>query len=125
MSTHHTTSRTDHIEAARKLGREHARNVASWAADGNSDPEHIRRVLRMLDDGDAAAWDYLPEPPNLSGEWADGLTPAKLLDELDVPVGADDAARDELVDAICNAYEEGVSEAFGPACEEELRRWVD
>jgi hypothetical protein len=117
------TTHTDHLEAARELGIEHARNVATWAADGNSDPEGIRRVLRMLEEGDPAADDFLPAWPNLSGEWADGMTPTILHREI---TGEEPREEDDtFLDEICDAYEEGVADTFQEACEAELRRWVD
>jgi hypothetical protein len=117
MSTTETLER-----AARELGDEHARNAASWAADGNADPDERRRVLKMLDEGDGQAYDYLPTMPNLSGEFAGDPTPASLFEdvvgrppELD---GLDVESRDGgLIDSLCAAYEDAVSETFGPACE--------
>ena len=67
------------IAEASKLGRDAGQAGGSWAADGNTKQQHITNVLRMLDDGDPEAYDYLPPTPNLSGEWADDPTPAKLL----------------------------------------------
>lgn len=107
------------LEDARELGRDAGRAAGTWAADGNSDVEERRRVLAMLEDGDPEAWDYLPNRPNLSGEFADDLTPAKLADEL----GFEDATS-EMIDALADAYEEGVSETFESACEEELRKFT-
>lgn len=102
---------------AYELGRADAEAAASWAADGNTPADHARRVLAMLADGDPAAWDYLPEPPNLSGEYADGPTPMSLKRGLEV-IG--DATPENLA-ALCDAYEAGVADHFGPACERELR----
>jgi hypothetical protein len=121
---------TDYIQAARELGIEHARNVASWVADGNTDPEGIRRVLRMLEEGDPAADDYLPRRPDLSGEWADGLTPVSLFAEITGEDYVDAGLAHETLmggplDAMCDAYEQGVADTFQSACEAELRRWVD
>jgi hypothetical protein len=111
-----------HLAVARTLGREDAEAAASWAADGNASAEHIQRVLGMLADGDPEAYDYLPPRPDLSGEWADGRTPLSLLDELGIDhseplTGAD-------LDELWHAYEDGVDEAFGTACEVELARWL-
>lgn len=105
---------------ARERGADDARAAASWAADGNTDPAAARRVLRMLDDGDPAADDYLPRRPDLSGEFADDLTPDALAEAI---TGADAAEIDsDLIDALASAYEAGVSEAFEDACVAELRR---
>jgi hypothetical protein len=110
---------------ARALGIEHATNAASWTYDGNSDIAERTRVLGMLRDGDPAVWDYLPAQPNLSGEWADAPTPRSLFEEI---TGLDAHAEATynveayalVSGALCNAYEDGVSESFGPACEAAL-----
>lgn len=103
---------------AAKLGEEHARNAASWVVDGNTKTEFIPAVLRMMAEGDPAVWDYLPAMPGLSGEWADGLTPRSLAEEL----GFDpDTMGDHYIDAMADAYEEAVSETFESRCEEILR----
>lgn len=108
-----------YMAGAREIGREHARSAASWAADGNTTDEHRRNVLRMLDDGDPQAWDFLPAMPNLSGEFADSPTPDSLFDDV-VGENDTDMDADDLLDAICSAYEEGVSEVFEDACRAEL-----
>jgi hypothetical protein len=102
-------------EAARMQGRQVAADAATWATDGNTDPEHARRVLAMLEDGDPAAWDYLPRIPNLSGEYSDEPTPRDLAD-----LFLEGAEGDDLT-ALADAWEEGVGEMFGDACEAELR----
>ena len=61
---------------AAALGRQHAENAASWL--GPMEVNSARALLGRLADGDPAVWDYLPPAPNLSGEWADGLTPLAL-----------------------------------------------
>lgn len=109
-----------------KLGQEDARASASWAADGNTSPEHIRRVLRMLADGDPQADDYLPARPDLSGEWADARTPRSLFEDItgfDAHAEAtfNPDAYGECVEALCEAYEQGVTDTFEPACEAALR----
>lgn len=111
------------IAAAYELGCEHARNAATWAADGNSDPESVRRLLADLEDGDPAAIDQLYNiAPNLSSQGAGDLSPYTLLDE----IGCDrEAISTDDFAAICDAYEDGVNDTFLETCEEELRRWVD
>lgn len=112
----------DELEAeARELGRDAASAAASWAVDGNTSPDAIRRTLDLLEDGDPAAWDRLPREPDLSGEWADDPTPASLVREL----GEDpDRLDPETVSAVADAYALGVEERFLDACETELRRWI-
>jgi len=101
---------------ARKLGAQHACAAASWIAD-NTDPGHAQRVLSMLDDGDPAAEQFLPSSPDLSGEYAGGLTPAKLAAE----IAEAEVSDSDLIDALASAYEDGVSDAFTDACAAELR----
>jgi hypothetical protein len=113
------------IREAKALGVEHAHNAADWAYDGNSSEAERSKVLAMLKDGDPAAYDYLPQQPNLSGEWADSLTPRSLFERI---TGLDAHAEatwsidayNAVCDALCDAYEAGVSEIFGPACEAAL-----
>lgn len=104
------------IEQARELGRQAGRDAGSWAADGNTPTEHIRKVLAMLDDGDPAAYDFLPRRPNLSGEYADDPTPHSIASGL---LGNDQAPEDR--DALADAWEDGVSETFEAECERTLR----
>lgn len=111
--------------AARKLGEEHGRNAASWIVDGNTKPEAVAHVVALIDAGDD--WDdYRPGFPNLSGEWADDLTPAKLFEEItgmdahaEASWNAD--AYQSVLEDLCTAYEEGVSATFEPECERILR----
>lgn len=108
--------------AARQLGAEAGTAAASWTCDGNSDVAECARVLAMLRDGDPQAFDYLPTTPNLSGEFADDPTPASIMADV-VGTGANNYSDDdlgELMDALATAWEDGVSETFGSACEAEL-----
>lgn len=103
-------------EQAYALGCEHARNAASWTVDGAS-REYCARLLAMLDAGDPAVRDFLPREPDLSGEWADDLTPFALAQE----VGAEASE----IDVVADAYMLGVSETFEDACVAELLRVVE
>lgn len=117
--------RTDYLAEAKRLGVEAAISAASWVADGNSDVEERRQVLRMLEDGDPAVDTCLPDRPTLSGEWADDPTPASLAEDVGLCYYADAGDADpDLIDAICDAWEDGVAETFETACAEELRRFV-
>ena len=100
---------------ARGLGREHGRNAASWCFDGNTTPERAQSVLKLLADGDPGVYDRIPSP-DLSGQWAGGMTPRRLAEE----IGATDACErfDWLEDEICTHYEE----AFSAASEQEFVR---
>jgi len=110
---------------AYELGAEHARNAASWVVDGNTDPAHYARILTMLDAGDPQVGYMLPTCPNLSGEYADDPTPQSLYRSIigGTPAysNGDDA---DLMDALANAYERGVSDTFEPECERILRAAV-
>jgi hypothetical protein len=107
-------------QEAYELGVEHARNVASWIIDGNTPHEYVVRVVAMLDAGDPAIDDHLPRRPNLSGEYADDLTPGMLAAEI-TDLDSDDPHFDELADTLADAYERGVSETFETECERILR----
>jgi len=115
------------VEQAKKLGEEQAKSAATWATDANSDVDERKRVLQMLRDGDGAAYDYLPRQPDLSGEFADDLNPAKLYVEITGHIAETDAEAVDaiaLADALAEAYEEGASETFTLACEAELIRFL-
>jgi hypothetical protein len=118
------------IKSAANMGREAGHAAASWVINGNATDEHYARLLRMIDDGDPRAEEYLPTRPNLSGEWADDLSPIGLYEQI---TGLDHSEEEDaagmayetligsVVDAIANAWEEGVSETFEIECERLLR----
>jgi len=118
--------RSQWIAAAAQLGRDAGAAAGTWAADGNTTDEHRRNVLAMLADGDPAADDFLPARPDLSGQWADAPTPTSLFEDV---TGLDSHAEASwnvdayhaLVDELCSAWEDGVSETFEASCERELR----
>jgi hypothetical protein len=122
--------RTDQEQQAYELGAEHARNAASWVIDGNTSSEHVERVVKMMDEGDPALFDWLPREPNLSGEMSDDPTPTSLYAEI-IGTSHEDAEEDagmayetlvgSVVDSLCDAYEAGVSDTFLPECERILR----
>lgn len=93
------------IAAATELGATDGRAAATWVFDGNTSDETWTEARRALDEGDPAAWDAYSSP--LSGEWADGLTPTALMEQL----GVEDAT-DEATDEACTAYEQAHSEAW-------------
>lgn len=119
------TQRRIYLHAATERGKEAAETAATWASSGNHDRAERTRVLAMLRAGDPQAYDYLPAKPDLSGEFADDLTPLRLFEfvvgrsvsEEGLDFESGDGA---LLDAIADAWEDAVSEAFGPACEAEL-----
>lgn len=105
---------------AHKLGTIKAEDAASWTVDGNTSQEHIQRVLHMMDEGDPAVDHFLPNRPNMSGEWADAPTTNSVIEG--VTGKPEEQIAHEDREAILNAWEEGVSERFESACEEELRK---
>jgi len=120
----------DQIEAwkpeAARMGRDAGVAAASWVSDGNLSREHYERLARMFDDGDPALDDYLPARPNLSGEWADDLTPAKLFEAV---TGLDAHAEASwnvdnfhtVSEALCDAWEDAAGDAFTHECERLIR----
>lgn len=106
---------------AYQLGKDAAESAASWATDGNDTDESRRAKLAVVTGEDYRAENLLPPMPDLSGEWADGPTPASLARDI---TGEDDPDN-YTVDTIADAFEAGVSDHFYPAIEAELRKWVD
>jgi hypothetical protein len=112
--------------AAYQRGVQDAIAAASWVIDGNTKREAVAYVVGLLDAGDPAADDYLPARPNLSGEWADELTPGRLFEEVtghDAHAEAtfNQDAYQAVLEPICQAYEAGVDDTFSDECERVLR----
>ena len=118
---------------ARTLGAEHGHAAATWYEV--SDAKDAAAVLAGIEDGDPAILDTFPFP-DLSGQWADGLTGPKLVDDAlsDTDMRHDDrhdlyadAYRDSCARCkagdwfsdICDAYED----AFRVAVELEVARY--
>lgn len=109
------------ISEAQQLGATHARAAASWITDGNESDASRRIKLRVIEDDGA---DEVIRRPNLSGEYADDLTPfglVALITGLDPRAGE---ISDEIMPPLCDAYEQGVSDTFEDACVAELTRWL-
>lgn len=105
-------SDTDVRTAAKTLGTEHGHSAATWVFDGNTPQatyDHLRDAL------DNSGWplEEIDMPGPLSGEWADSLTPAGLMAQLQ----ADDADYEE----VCDAYEVAFSEAWTAEVERVVR----
>ena len=79
------------------------------------------RVLQGLDDGDPEILDGIPAP-DLSGQWADGLTPRGLLDWIGADPDSTRAA--EAESDLCDAYEAAFSRAATDAITKHLRGLV-
>jgi hypothetical protein len=107
---------------AYELGVQHAKAAASWCVDGNTSAEHVARMVEMFDAGDPQLWDYLPVMPNLSGEYADDLTPRSLAASI-TGAGWDGYVNGVApdTDALADAYEAGVSDTFESECERIIR----
>lgn len=107
---------TEAIDEARQLGAEYGRVAAqAWLADSSERGFTRRMILNNLENG---AWNELHVPvPDLSGEWADGWTPAVLGYECGVDLDSDDWANWQETE-LCDAYEA----AFDSAVRDEIVR---
>lgn len=106
----------DAERAAYTLGQDHGETAAGWLVDGNTDrPEQVLAALvRGIDDGDPEILHLLPHA-DLSGQWADGLTPDRLAESL----GLDPETLDGWdLSAVCDAFEDG----YDHGVEAEVRR---
>jgi hypothetical protein len=99
-------------EKAAKLGTEHGRNAASWVTDGDTDDATYRRLFVGIEDFDPEVLDALPHA-DLSGEWADGMTPKSLAEACGYDWYEDEDFDSE---ALCDAYET----AFEQACQDAI-----
>lgn len=121
-----SSNATPLMEQARERGEDAARSAATWTLHAGATPEDAAALLALLDAGDPAASALLPERPSLTGELGDN-TPATLFEGIigrppvldSLSVESEDGA---LIDALASAYEEGVTDAFGPACEAQLAK---
>ena len=107
---------------ARNLGLEAGAGCAEWVAmetfGGRCTRDHkakARAVLESIESCDHMHMDVTL--PNLSGEYADGMTPIELQNiikrELDVPEGTkQDEEINDLLEDMCTAWEDGVTEGY-------------
>jgi hypothetical protein len=124
--TEDTTLIDKAMAEAYEIGKRTGANSAEWYAQGtfnryrNKDKEMAKNILTMLDDCDPKFWVSV-ELPDLSGQYADGLTPISLYSQLcfdfkiytDFEEGEDEIEIDHwLVDGFCSQYEMGVSDGF-------------
>ena len=104
------------VAEAEKLGKAHGINAAEWAIQDSwggrvSSPQDYQAAKAFLDGaeaGDPAIMDRF-NPPNLSGEWADSMTPAKLIEEV---TDGEIMLTEEEADAVCQAYETEAANGF-------------
>lgn len=119
------------LQSAEALGRSDGENAAGWweqdAVGGRASGDVLltaSTVLAGLEAGDPAVIDGLPSA-DLSGEWADGMTPRRLAEEC---LGIEDAGVSEqgdIVDQLCDAYEQGFSEACEAGVVAACKRVID
>jgi hypothetical protein len=104
------------IAEATRIGGEHGRNAAEWweqdviGGRTTGDPKPTaRRVLDGMRNGDPMILDSLPRP-DLSGEWADGYTPANLVEDIEFKLDRahepDFDKYEDCTDDLCQAYED-------------------
>lgn len=105
--------RREMLSLARRDGKEAAENAASWCVDGNTSDAARGEILRGIRECDPAVLDRF-SLPNLSGEYADAMTPAKLAELCEYDL--DKRGPDDF-DEICDAWEAAVNDAFWPALE--------
>jgi hypothetical protein len=124
MTTSEEATFQEAIRRAEKIGKRHGENAAeyvaqyAWGGRHTGDSEAAaREFLRMAEDGDPALFDRFHEPHFLSGEWADSMTPGRLMDHC---FATEDnfAECADSEDEICLAYEDAASNGFWGRLEE-------
>jgi hypothetical protein len=109
------------LVVARNMGKEAGANFAHWVAQDTfggrvtrNHKENARAVLESIESGDHTHMDV--RLPNLSGEYADEMTPAKLLEDIlwhtDAERGEHTDEVEEALDDICSEWESGVNEGY-------------
>lgn len=94
-------------EEAEILGRDHGKSAASYLEFRDEDT--ARRCIQLDEDGDPEWFEYWGAPAALSGEWADSMTPLRLIrDEMDLDP---DSVSDVEEREICDAYEQAFNDA--------------
>ncbi len=106
-----------HEQVAYDMGRNAALAAASWIIDGNTKHEAIVCLAKLMDAGDPAADDYLPAMPNLSGEWSGDPTPTSLYRD----ITGNETLHSHVIDALADAFEQGVADHFHVECERIIR----
>jgi len=101
---------------AGKIGIEAGENAAAWVSMEtwggrvtSGEKEAAQSFITAFDDGD---YSTLPEPPNLSGEWAGDETPASLMETLFGEDWQDVEEFRDSQDVMCTAWENGAHEGF-------------
>jgi hypothetical protein len=91
-------------EAMRGSGEAAGKAAGSWASDGNSTEEHLRGILRAIEDCEFE----IPAP--FSGEWSDSWTPARAFEDADVEQPEVDEEAAPLLDAWEDGFRAGYEE---------------
>jgi hypothetical protein len=94
------------IEEAEGIGRDHGKSAASHLEFRDEDT--ARRCIQLDEDGDPEWYEYWGAPAPLSGEFADSMTPKRLLEEMDLDL---DTVTDVEEQEICDAYENAFVDA--------------
>lgn len=109
------------IITARNLGKEAGANCAEWVAmdsfGGRCTRDHKKKARAVLDAIESGDYQHMDvRLPNLSGEYADEMTSAKLLEDVmwgtDAERGEHTDEVEEALDDICNEWEVGVIEGY-------------
>jgi hypothetical protein len=105
------------IKEAEILGKSHGENAAQWVAQDSwggrvassrQSEENARAFLKGIEEGDPMIMDSYVSP-NLSGEWADSMTPRSLIEEV---TEGEIMLTEEEADAVCQAYETEAANGF-------------
>lgn len=103
-------------EKAASFGKQAGESAALWIIQDTwggrvtrGEQEAAAAFLAAFDDGDFAS---LPVPPNLSGEFADDVNPASLMESCFGEDWQDDADLCDVQDDICSAWEIACEDAF-------------
>jgi hypothetical protein len=101
----------DAIAAAVDLGDCEGQAAASWMFDGNTTDDTYRRILQGIEEGDPAVYDELPEA-DLSGQWADTITPRGVAELVASTIGVDvQRMSNDEIDRVADAYVDGFNDA--------------
>lgn len=108
------------------IGRRHGRNAADWAIQDlwggratRGEKENAQRILKGIEEGDPEVMDAF-KLPDLSGEWADGMTPQSLYEA--IGVSEEEADGD---DSYSEQYEQGVSDGFWGRLESSAKSFLE
>lgn len=106
---------------ARNLGKEAGANCAEWVAQdtfgGRCTRDHKEKARAVLESIESCDYTHMDvRLPNLSGEYADEMTPAKLLEDVlwytDADRGEHTDEVEDALDDLCNEWEQGVGEGY-------------